>query len=103
MSLKGPPSRLDGAKVLYFCPLDNRVKPSGVHSIRLEDGSFFVPAKAAVCQYEGDSNIYRFYCDDQWRVITDMSYASVEEAVAEIENGYSGAAALLKAPEQPRE
>ena len=99
MSIKEPPSRLDGAIVLYYCLLDERVKPSGVHSIRLEDGSSFVPTRAAICQYEGDSNIYRFYCDDQWQVITDMSYASLEEAVAEIESGYSGAEALLKAPE----
>jgi hypothetical protein len=91
------PSQLDGANVLYFCRLDERVRPSGRHTINLEDGVLYAPAYAAVCQYKGREDVYRFYCDDQWQVVTDMNYSSVEEAVADIENGYPGAAALLQA------
>jgi hypothetical protein len=98
MKMVEPPSRLDGADILLFCPLDERVRPTGGHSIQLEDGTMYVPTNAAICQYENSETVYRFYCNDDWEVVTDTVHYSVQEAIDEIESGYAGATALLRKP-----
>jgi hypothetical protein len=94
--MKKPPDQLDGANVLVYCPLDERIRPTGRHSITLEDGAVFVPSYVAICQYENEDIFYRFYCDSEWKIITDMDYPSLEEAIEEVEEGYQGAALLLR-------
>jgi hypothetical protein len=90
MTTTQPPQTLDGAVVLYFCSLDHCVQPTGRHSIQLEDGSIYTPTNVAICRYDYDPTIYRFYCDDGWEVVTDMDYTSIEEAIDTVEQDYSG-------------
>ncbi len=90
MTTTQPPRTLDGATVLYACPLDEHVQPTGRHSIHLEDGTNSIPANVAICRYDHASTIYRFYCDAAWEVVTDMDYSSIEEAIDTIEQDYVG-------------
>ena len=53
------------------------------------------PAAAlAICQYEGDSQYYLFYCDDEWNVRTDTCHQSLDDAKDQAEFEYEGVSAL---------
>jgi hypothetical protein len=85
-----PPRYLDKALVLYYCHLSTTHK-TGNHTLRLENGEFYTPANAAIARYDNNSKVYRFYCDENWTVVSDFDHISIEEAIDEIENGYRGA------------
>jgi hypothetical protein len=93
-----PPLTLDGAMVLYSCSLGPPVQPTGRHAIHQEDGSISIPANVAICRYPDNLTIYRFYCDDNWNVVTDMDYPSVEEAIEAIEHDYVGVQQRIQKP-----
>lgn len=70
-SKKNTPLSLDGARVLLFTEIDPGVlggKPIGF--VRL-----------AICQYEGDSGYYVFWCDRKWNVHNDDHWWSLEAAI----------------------
>ena len=90
-----PPPQLDGAQVLYYGMLDQRVKPTGRHRAII-DGHSYTPVYVAVCQYPDDSTIYRFYCDSSWNVMTDTDFETVEESIADIERDYAGAMNIIQ-------
>jgi hypothetical protein len=46
------------------------------------DGEVVVtPTALAIAEYEGESGVYLFYCDPEWRVVTDTFHESVDLAI----------------------
>ena len=70
---------LDGAEVLYYVFLDGKRKTDRCrHFI---NGKMLTSAfSLAICQYENDSEVYVFHCDENWKVMTDDFLGSVEDA-----------------------
>lgn len=96
-SMNPPPPLLDGAKVLSYCVLDETIIRTGQHHIITEDGQSVFPASVAICQYEGGFVFCRFYCDENWEILSDFDYSSDQEAIEAVEDGYKGAAQQFKA------
>ncbi len=42
----------------------------------------------AIAQYEGDSTIYRFSCNENWEMEQDATYATVDEAMTYLPEQY---------------
>jgi hypothetical protein len=81
--MESPPETLDGAGVLQFASLA-RSQPSGKtrHGAGGVEASLF--AAVAIARYEDDpSNVYLFYCDRSWNVVTDTSHEDVAAAIAQ--------------------
>jgi hypothetical protein len=48
-------------------------------------------AGLAICVYEtGDEGFYLFYCDEEWRVVTDTWHETLEDAKSQAEFEYEG-------------
>lgn len=78
------PDLLDGARVLSTAELLEGVRPTGAthHSIpNFEE----VVRNLAIAQYDGDENIYLFYCTSEWEVVDDTYHSTVAEATAQAE------------------
>jgi hypothetical protein len=82
--MKLPPSSLDDARVLEFAWSDI---PFG-HIHDTNGNLVAVIHGLAICQYDGSSVIYRFSCDENWEVESDVDYGSVEEAKALLPDQY---------------
>ncbi len=79
-SLVHPPPFLDGARVLQVASL-SRAQPTGAtrHVVNGNEVTDF--AALAVAQYDGSVTAYLFYCDSDWRVVTDTEHESVRMAI----------------------
>ena len=86
-----PPTELDGAKVLKwawsgdlplgFVPIQDSEHKISIYGI-------------AVCAYENSEVFYRFSCDDQWEVINDSHYETMQQAIDELPSQYKMVAAV---------
>lgn len=84
-----PPSHIDGARVLAWAWSD---LPFG--HVGSEDGSAPIAIHGlALCQYAGESSVYRFSCDAQWDSVQDERYASADEARQQLPAQYRAVAA----------
>lgn len=84
-----PPSHIDGARVLAWAWSD---VPFG--QVAADDGSATIAIHGlALCQYAGETNIYRFSCDAQWDSVQDEPYASMDEARQQLPAQYRAVAA----------
>ena len=82
-----PPEYIDDAKVLHWAFSGS--EPFGL--INYSDGSIAAEIFGlAICQYEGESKVYRFSCDKNWESEQDADYNSVEEAMNNIPIQYQG-------------
>lgn len=79
-----PPERIDGAKVLEWAWSET---PFGELPYQ-EGGVTAVIHGLAICQYEGENQVYRFSCDAEWECQQDQIYETVEEAKTELPNQY---------------
>lgn len=74
-----PPETIDGAKVLHWAWSGSKpygfVGPDAVYGL-------------AICQYQGQSTVYRFSCDAEWQTLQDNDYNTVEEAKANVPSQY---------------
>jgi hypothetical protein len=87
------PELLDGARVLAFAVVDPSVVPTGGTAHRIGDEVLGPAAGLAIAQYEGDGQIYLFYCDPNWQVVTDTCHRSLELAREQAEFEYRGVSA----------
>lgn len=85
-----PPETLDGARVLAFAVLDASVAPTGRTTHRIGRDVLGPAAGLALAQYDGDDQVYLFYCDPTWEVVTDTSHPSLELAREQAEFEYRG-------------
>jgi hypothetical protein len=91
-----PPKQLDGANVLAWTADLYNARPTARTTHRVA-GDVLAPAAAlAICQYDGDSQFYLFYCDDEWNVCTDTCHSSIDEAKHQAEFEYEGVSALWR-------
>lgn len=71
-----PPSHIDGARVLAWAwsglPFGHVANDAGTAPVAIHG--------LALCQYAGESAVYRFSCDAQWDSVQDARHASMEEA-----------------------
>lgn len=84
---KSLPRELDGAKVLYVSIADSIGLYGAVHCVDEKRDKFI--AALAVCQYHDGNDVYVFACDTDWKVLGDLCFESVEEAMVEAEGYYS--------------
>jgi len=84
---------INGAKVVFYSSIDQRHRPTGAckHTVRgivqpRFDG-------LAICQYDGESAFYLFYCDASWNSITDTFHLTLEDAKQQAEFEYEGISA----------
>ena len=71
------PIKLDGAIVLYYTSQDDygySFFPNG----KIADRYRYL----AICKYSEDDEYYLFCCDENYEVVSDMLYNSVEECMA---------------------
>ena len=72
-----PPKSLDGAEVIEWAwsgsnPFGYILTASG----EVAETVFGL----AICTYPNSSVVYRFSCDENWEVVQDSDYASVDDA-----------------------
>jgi hypothetical protein len=90
MNVVPVPASIDGARVLAYAIVDARATPTGatVHTVR---GELMPPAAGlAIAQYDDDEGCYLFYCDAEWRCVTDTWHAHEEAAKRQAEHEYRG-------------
>ena len=87
MKMDKPPSELDGANVLYFSVADS-IGLFGIVDYIDEKREEFIQA-LAICQYDNGKDVYVFACDTEWKVMGDLCFGSVEEAMIEAVRTYS--------------
>ena len=84
--MTGHPVELDGAVVLHVTVARHNDSFGFVH---FADENRDEPIEAlAVCQYPGNDEVYVFACSEDWTVIGDLCYDSVENAKADAERFY---------------
>lgn len=85
-----PPAHIDGAHVLEWAWSD---VPFG--EVRDQQGGVAAVIHGlAICQYEGDTSVYRFSCDAHWQCQQDQIYDSAGEAKAELPAQYCKVSAV---------
>jgi hypothetical protein len=81
------PADIDGATVLQVADLSGTVATGRTRHV--VDGADAGPfAGLAIAQYDGESGVYLFYCDPEWRAITDTFHETIEDAVKQAEFEY---------------
>lgn len=84
------PEFINGTRVQLFTPIDGRHSPTGacVHTVGGESPG---PVSAlAICRHEGDPGFFLYYCDADFRALTDTWHASLEDARHQAEMEYEG-------------
>ncbi len=82
--MSGVPQLLDGARVLETASLEGAAATGRTrHVVGGEEIAKF--SALAIAAYDAESGVYLFYCDEEWRVVTDTRHDSVEEARAQAE------------------
>ena len=95
-----PPKQLNNAEVLLYTRIDERHEPTGAcrHTVA---GELMEQASGlAICRYEQDGGFYLFYCNEDWKVITDTWHETLEDAKEQAEFEYKGARASWRKAEQ---
>jgi hypothetical protein len=85
-----PQDSIDGARVLAFAAIDDSVTSTGrtVHRAGTEVLGPF--SGLVIARYDGDNQFYLFYCDQDWRVVSDTLHSSEESARKQADFEYRG-------------
>jgi len=86
--MKSIPSKIDDATVICFSSIDSRHKPTGNTEHTLGNQPIGLVSGLAICQYDGESEFYLFYCDPDWKAITDTSHPTLDKAKEQAEFEY---------------
>lgn len=64
-------TEIGGAQILEYITLTSEQTRTGntKHNIGGQEQTVFFGL--AICQYEGENGIYLFYCDSEWKEMTD--------------------------------
>ena len=85
-----PPNELDGARMICFAEVSDKIKPTG-NTTHRKSGEILGPARAlAICQYAGTGHFYLFYCAENWTVLTDTFHLTLDEAKDQARFEYEG-------------
>ncbi len=71
---------IGGAKILEYVTLTsvNKRTDATKHIISGQEQTKF--SGLAICQYEGEDGFYLFYCDSDWKDLTDTWHEDIESA-----------------------
>ncbi|MCU0390339.1 MAG: hypothetical protein MUE81_04415 [Thermoflexibacter sp.] len=84
-----PPKKLDQASVKMYVYLDARHHKSE-QCRHFVDGELITSVAAlSICQYDEDE-VYLFHCTEDWEVITDDKFSTVQEALEQAKAMYQG-------------
>jgi hypothetical protein len=85
-----PPKEIDEANLICFAEITNAIRPTAGTTHQVND-QILGPAKGlAICQYAGENSFYLFYCDENWKVMTDTFHLSLVDAKHQAEYEYEG-------------
>jgi hypothetical protein len=87
------PSNIDGASVVCFTPIDRRHRPTGACEHKVGGSQQPSFAAVAICRFDGDDGFYLFYCDEEWKPITDTWHQTLDDAIKQAEFEYEGTSA----------
>ena len=86
-----PPQTLDGACVLRYAIVSDGVTATGKTVHRFHPCGVMGPSAAlAICRYDSEECFYLFYCDAEWKVVTDTWHESLAAALKQPEFEYLG-------------
>jgi hypothetical protein len=85
-----PPKKLGNAEVLLYTRIDGRQQPTGACRHTVAGELMGQAAGLAVCVSEEGGGFYLFYCDEEWRVVTDTWQETLEDAKSQAEFEYEG-------------
>jgi hypothetical protein len=88
--VKSIPDKIDGAKVIYFSNIDSRHKTTGSNSQYMGNSPMGLVGGLAICQYEGKTDFYLFYCDSDWNAMNNILCSTLDKAKERAEHEYSG-------------
>jgi hypothetical protein len=79
-----PPSTIDGATVVRVAYLTPAIVSGRTRHIvdGVERRDF---AALAIARYASEASVYLFYCDADWKALTDTSHANIKLAIAQAE------------------
>jgi hypothetical protein len=79
-----PPPNIDGARVLKFADLTSSSSTGKTRHVAGESevADF---AGLAIAQYPSDPGFYLFYCDENWKAITDTYHETLDAAIDQAE------------------
>jgi hypothetical protein len=89
-SVKSIPDKIDGAKVVCYSGIDFRHKNTGSSSQYMGNSPMGLVGGLAICQYEGKTDFYLFYCDSDWNAMNSIIHTTLEKAKEKAEHEYSG-------------
>jgi hypothetical protein len=87
-----PPVELDGAHVLQYAAVTERVEATGATRHVVAGVEFVSAAALAIAQYAGDDGFYLFYLNHQDEVVTDTLHDSLQTAFDQAAFEYRGLA-----------
>ena len=96
-----PPPELDGAKVLKYAILQDDVENTGDVLHRVNGQELVDVAALAICQFPTNDDLYIFYCDSNWTVLTDLCRETMAAALGQAEFEYRGISQHWKDTAQP--
>ncbi|MFD6394723.1 hypothetical protein [Nocardia sp. NPDC060259] len=84
-----PPRLLDGAVVEMFASARGAESTGRTrHYVGGEPVTWI--DRLAIARYDDAENVYLFYCDEGWAVITDTWHETAEDAIAQAEFEFEG-------------
>ena len=88
--MERPGATIDGVRVICWSPIDKRHAVSGSCRTTV-DGVLKSPyAGLAIGQRADDPGIYLFYCDEEWKPVTDTYHFGIDRAKEEAETEFRG-------------
>jgi hypothetical protein len=85
-----PPTRIGGATVLCYTPIDDRHRHTGNCRQVVAGVLQSAAAGLAICRYDDSEDYYLFGCDGSWRAITDTCQRTLKEAKGQAEFEFEG-------------
>lgn len=80
-----PPDYLDRAKVIKWAWSGEN--PFGIIG-NMDDDEKDIVFGLAICKYEDSNEFYRFSCNENWEVVQDGLYNSIENAIELLPDQY---------------
>ncbi len=90
LAMADVPENIDGAKVLLYSLIDSRHRFTG-NCRHVVFGVEAGPVDGlAICRYDEGLDYYLFYCDAEWRTLTDTCHDTLDGAKDQAEFEYAG-------------
>lgn len=93
-----PGTRINGAFVICFTPIDNRHRHTANCRQIVGGETQGACAGLAICKFDDNDEFYLFGCDGNWNVVTDTWHQSIDEAKEQAEFEYEGVSNTWQSP-----